>query len=298
MDARDYPEAYLEENGTRNHVLDRAAKEIRKLRADLAEANAEIERLKSDNETHWQNGADFTKQIVELEQKLAEKDAELERERIRLAACGVVAISDTPESAAASRQMNDEYRSASCDDVARRVDECMQLRQQLAEANAKVEGLYKRLSVFSRRAINEQLAEANAEIQKLTLDCLSADGQAMDSWTQLAASQAREQQYREALDAVQQVANRSDGIAGWHLNGDIASWESILPEVEQAIALQQDTTALEAMIAKSGEVMRERAAASAKLTSANCVTDAAAVGADRCELTIRALPGVTLGDLK
>lgn len=55
-------------------------------------------------------------------------EAELERERIRLAACGVVALSDTPDSAAKARQMLPEYESASCDDVKRRVDECMALR--------------------------------------------------------------------------------------------------------------------------------------------------------------------------
>lgn len=55
-------------------------------------------------------------------------NAELERERMRLTACGVVACSDTPASAAVARAMAPEYRSASCDDVARRVDECIRLR--------------------------------------------------------------------------------------------------------------------------------------------------------------------------
>jgi hypothetical protein len=56
--------------------------------------------------------------------------ADLERERMRLVACGVVAMSDTPESAAKARDMHPDYRSASCDDVARRVDECIALRAQ------------------------------------------------------------------------------------------------------------------------------------------------------------------------
>jgi len=56
--------------------------------------------------------------------------AELEKERMRLAACGVVAISDTPESTNEARHMHPDYQSASCDDVARRVDECMELRKQ------------------------------------------------------------------------------------------------------------------------------------------------------------------------
>lgn len=58
---------------------------------------------------------------------------ELERERIRLAACGVVALSNTPESAAKAREMLPEYQSASCDDVARAVDKQMALEQQNRE---------------------------------------------------------------------------------------------------------------------------------------------------------------------
>ena len=59
---------------------------------------------------------------------------ELETERMRLVACGVVAMADTPESSAQARDMLPAYRSASCEDVARRVDECMSLRRELAEA--------------------------------------------------------------------------------------------------------------------------------------------------------------------
>ena len=65
--------------------------------------------------------------------------AELERERMRLAACGVVALSDTPASAQRNRDMLPEYRSASCDDVARRVDECMALRATVAQMRAALE---------------------------------------------------------------------------------------------------------------------------------------------------------------
>lgn len=69
--------------------------------------------------------------VWEAEQ-LARAWLELERERMRLAACGVVALADTPESAAKAREMHEDYRSASCDDVARRVDECMALREDAA----------------------------------------------------------------------------------------------------------------------------------------------------------------------
>ena len=57
--------------------------------------------------------------------------AELERERLRLAACGVVALANTADSAEKARMMHDDYRSASCDDVARAVDCQMELRAAL-----------------------------------------------------------------------------------------------------------------------------------------------------------------------
>ena len=53
---------------------------------------------------------------------------ELERERMRLAACGVVALADAVESAKQAREIHNDYKSASCGDVARRVDEFIALR--------------------------------------------------------------------------------------------------------------------------------------------------------------------------
>ncbi len=37
---------------------------------------------------------------------------------------------------------------------------------------------------------------------------------------------------RETIDAVRGVADNSSGIAGYHLNGDIAKWSDILPEID------------------------------------------------------------------
>lgn len=53
---------------------------------------------------------------------------ELERERMRLVACGVVAMANTPESATRCRDMHPDYWSPSCADVARMVDSEMALR--------------------------------------------------------------------------------------------------------------------------------------------------------------------------
>ncbi|WP_223955110.1 hypothetical protein [Aeromonas caviae] len=40
---------------------------------------------------------------------------------------------------------------------------------------------------------------------------------------------------REALNGVVGVMNNSQGVAGWHMNGDIATWDELLPEVATAL---------------------------------------------------------------
>ncbi|WP_406883064.1 hypothetical protein [Serratia marcescens] len=54
---------------------------------------------------------------------------------------------------------------------------------------------------------------------------------------------------RGVIDAAIGVANNSSGIAGWHLNGEIADWDEILPE------LNIETPATDAALA----VIREQA---------------------------------------
>jgi hypothetical protein len=58
---------------------------------------------------------------------------DLECVKMQLAACGVVAMADTPDSAKKARIMHPDYESASCDDVKRCVDECIALRARVAE---------------------------------------------------------------------------------------------------------------------------------------------------------------------
>jgi hypothetical protein len=84
---------------------------------------------------------DPTDIVYWLKHELAVAKRELEIERTRLAACGVVARADTPESAAEARHMHEDYRSASCYDVALRVDECMRLRTQLEAAERERDAL-------------------------------------------------------------------------------------------------------------------------------------------------------------
>ena len=78
-------------------------------------------------------------------------------------------------------------------------------------------------------------------------------------------------------------------------------WYPYTPEqaktaIGKALALPQDTSALEAIVQKAGEVMRERCfdACNADKYPNECDKSIAY----DCRLTIRALPGVTLWDLK
>ena len=66
--------------------------------------------------------------IEPVDDRIAELEAELEAERLRLAACGVVAMADTPESASKARDIHMDYWSASLGDVIRQVDALMALR--------------------------------------------------------------------------------------------------------------------------------------------------------------------------
>jgi len=116
-----------------------------------------------------------------LGEQLEAVKAELEIERGRLAACGVVAMCDTPESAKKARDMREEYRSASCDDVARRVDECMALRTERDDLRARLDAVTQQ-SIADTDALTAQiehlraeLAERDSHLHKITSDTGRSD---------------------------------------------------------------------------------------------------------------------------
>jgi hypothetical protein len=76
--------------------------------------------------------------ITTLRADNARLSDELETERMRLVACGVVAMSNTTESAAKNRDMHPSYRSASCDDVALAVNREMALRAEVERLRAAI----------------------------------------------------------------------------------------------------------------------------------------------------------------
>jgi hypothetical protein len=102
--------------------------------------------------------------------------ADLEREQLRLAACGVVALANTPESAAKARQMHDDYRSASCDDVARAVDREMALRAALVAAMEIVQKERTRIA-YNAKGAPPAIYEGYADIMR-RLDAVIAQADA------------------------------------------------------------------------------------------------------------------------
>lgn len=98
----------------------------------------------------------------------------------------------------------------------------------------------------------------------------------------LAASQLQNTQLREALTNLYYEFERT---REW------ACLPIAMVRARASIAIPADTTALEAMIAKAGEVMREE-------LIAKCIALGAISSDGRFVDEIRALPGVTLEDLK
>ena len=82
--------------------------------------------------------AELINSLEAAEKERDELRVELETERVRLAACGVVALANTPDSAKKARDMRPEYWSASCGDVARMVDENISLRARIEQMEKQV----------------------------------------------------------------------------------------------------------------------------------------------------------------
>ena len=115
------------------------------------------------------------------------------------------------------------------------------------------------------------IAEKDAEIEHLDRTKAEGKNTAKLLDEKLAASQAREAQLREATECLLHLC---DAIGMRH--------GPVLDKARQALALPQDISALEAMIAKAGEVMRER-----------CERESW-----RMAPVLRSIPGVTMEDLQ
>lgn len=84
---------------------------------------------------------DFERELAVVKRERDEARADLGIERMRLVACGVIALANTPESAARARDILPQYRSASSADVTRAVDREMQLRAEVKKLRAALQRL-------------------------------------------------------------------------------------------------------------------------------------------------------------
>lgn len=95
---------------------------------------------------------------------------ELEKERMRLVACGVVALANTKESAKLARKMHDDYWCASVRDVANMVDREINLREALKVAEDALdfyENIYVNNWALDFDELKTVVLEAKAEIKKI-----------------------------------------------------------------------------------------------------------------------------------
>lgn len=92
---------------------------------------------------HWAPIHDQVQSVIrkrnELREEVERLRDELETERMRVVACGVIALSNTRESAERQRKMHQKYRCASVIDVERAVDREMDLREEVERLRAALE---------------------------------------------------------------------------------------------------------------------------------------------------------------
>lgn len=128
---------YVNQRGTESYERAALLEEIDTLRQRIAELEQQRDHWKANHDNLAAKLRLFTQRkdlpvdrlpaygyVLELERQL-------ETERMRLAACGVVALANTAESASKARDMQPEYWSAACGDVADAVDREMALRVQV-----------------------------------------------------------------------------------------------------------------------------------------------------------------------
>lgn len=89
---------------------------------------------------HWAPIHDQVQSVIrkrnELREEVERLRDELETERMRVVACGVIALSNTRESAERQRKMHQKYRCASVIDVERAVDREMDLHEEVERLRA------------------------------------------------------------------------------------------------------------------------------------------------------------------
>lgn len=115
--------------------------------------------------------------------RIQQLEKELETERMRLAACGVVALANTVDSAATAREMHPDYMSASCQDVINAVDREMALREEVGRLTKQIEEGLPRL-MQQCHDLREEVERLKEELEENNSDAaVAAIKYALEHWT-------------------------------------------------------------------------------------------------------------------
>lgn len=145
--------------------------------------------------------ADASRRAEKAEARVRELEERLHLEQMRLAACGVVAQANTPESSMEARAMHPDYRSASCDDVAKAVDREMALRERVKKIEATLE-----------RAWNGDLGLECTDCGRITANGTCTEcRRGVSPWKKLEAERDALRQQRQAvLESLEAMTDEVD----------------------------------------------------------------------------------------
>lgn len=104
------------------------------------------------------------------------------------------------------------------------------------------ERIEKALEDFTKGRASMHVPPLDTDVDVVLAECSDRLSELEARCAALAAESAA---MHETIEAVRSVADNSSGIAGWHLNGDIATWEEILPEINEI-----ETPATDAFLAE------------------------------------------------
>lgn len=121
----------------------------------------------------------------------------------------------------------------------------VQLKLSEAAERAWESSMMKACGEDGPKSVADKFAELESKLETALRECRSAGITIDNLEAKCAALAVGNAAMHETIEAVRSVADNSSGIAGWHLNGDIATWEEILPEINDI-----ETTATDAFLAE------------------------------------------------
>ncbi|WP_259653335.1 hypothetical protein [Klebsiella michiganensis] len=115
------------------------------------------------------------------------------------------------------------------------VNELIQSLENAGELSIKERKYLEALKEFRLCSVSLDVAVKVAnDFDRVIMECRKITGcpAGVDLQGHLQQLAAENVAMRETIEAVRGVADNSRGIAGWHLNGEIAQWSEILPEID------------------------------------------------------------------